>query len=232
MVLTIVVTGGTRGIGRAVARAFVERGDHVVVASRTEDRVEETVAELSALDGSVSGLRTDVRDEFDIERLMKHAARAGEDDGIDVVVANAGVAHGTPGQTPIDSEPYAAFDDTLRTNVRGVFATIREALPHLSADARVLVPSGSVAQKAKPETGSYAVSKAGAEAVVRGFAADVEQAVGVVDPGLVATDLTGADRAREPADVAPMFVWAAIEADPETLDGERIDLRTWKSATR
>ena len=232
MVLTVVVTGGTRGIGRAVARAFVERGDHVVVASRGEEAIEETVAELSALEGSASGLRTDVRDEFDVERLMEHAARAGAGDGIDVVVANAGVAHGTPGQTSIDSERYAAFDDTLRTNVRGVFATIREALPHLQPDARVLVPSGGVAHEAKSGVGAYAVSKAGSEAVARAFSADLEQAVGVVDPGLVATDLTGADRARDPADVAPMFVWAAVEADPETLDGERIDLRTWKSATR
>lgn len=232
MGLTVVVTGGTRGIGNAVARAFAERGDHVVVCSRDSEAVSETIAELSELDGSASGLRADVRDEFDVERLMEHAAKEGETVGIDVLVANAGVAHGAPGETPIESESYASFDDAIRTNVRGIFATIREAVPHLSSDARVLVPSGAVAHEAKPGTGAYGVSKAGGEAVARAFAADVEAAVGVVDPGVVATDLTGAGHAREPEAVAPMFVWAAVEADPAKLDGGRIDLRTWKTATR
>lgn len=232
MVLTVVVTGATRGIGNAVARSFAERGDHVVVCSRDSEAVSETVSQLSELDGSASGLRTDVRDEFDVERLMEHAAKEGEEAGIDVLVANAGVVHGTPGEISIESEPYSAFDDTLRTNVRGVFATIREAVPHLSSDARVLVPSGSVAHEAKPGVGAYGVSKAGAEAVARAFAADVEAAVGVIDPGVVATDLTAAERAREPEAVAPMFLWAALEADPAEFDGGRIDLRTWKAATR
>ncbi|MEF8780033.1 MAG: SDR family oxidoreductase [Haloferacaceae archaeon] len=232
MALTIVVTGGTRGIGNAVARAFVERGDHVVVCSRDSEAVSETVSKLSELEGSASGLRADVRDEFEVERLMEHAAREGESAGIGVLIANAGVVHGTPGEIPLDSESYTSFDDTLRTNVRGVFTAIREAAPHLSADARVLVPSGTVAHESKPGMGAYGVSKAGAEAVARGFAADLEATVGVVDPGLVATELTGAERAREPEAVAPMFLWAALEADADELDGDRIDLRTWKSATR
>jgi NAD(P)-dependent dehydrogenase (short-subunit alcohol dehydrogenase family) len=80
--------------------------------------------------------------------------------------------------------------------------------------------------------GSYAVSKAAAEAVARGFAADLDAAVGVVDPGLVATDLTGMEKARAPEDVAPLFLWAATEAPAEDLDGERIGLREWKTATR
>lgn len=228
---TVVVTGGTRGIGRAVARIFVENGAHVVVCARDTDAVEETIEALGKLDGTISGMRADVRDEFDIERLMERAARDGPTAGIDVVLANAGVVPGTPGEMPLPSESYAAFDDTVRTNLRGVFATIKEAIPHLNPDARVLVPSGSVARTAKSGMGAYAVSKAGAEAVARGFAVDIEQPVGVVDPGIVATGLSGVDDARDPREIAPMFFWAATEADPEQLDAERIDLRTWKKAT-
>jgi NAD(P)-dependent dehydrogenase (short-subunit alcohol dehydrogenase family) len=132
---------------------------------------------------------------------------------------------------PLDEESYARFDDTLRTNARGVFTTIAEALPHLSSEARVLVPSGAVARESKPGMGAYAVSKAGAEAIVRGFAADVDHPIGVVDPGLVATKLTDG-RGREPADVAPMFQWAATDCPAEDLDGTVVDLKAWKQATR
>ncbi|MFC7071223.1 SDR family NAD(P)-dependent oxidoreductase [Halobaculum lipolyticum] len=228
---TVVVTGGTRGVGRAVAAAFVAAGDHVVICSRSGDDVDAAVEALSA-EGSASGLRADVRDEFDLERLVEHAARAGDRDGVDVVVANAAVNHGTPGEMPIDGEPYARFDDTIRTNVRGVFALLQEAAPHLDADGRILVPSGSVARDAKAGMGAYAVSKAGAEAVVRQADADLDAAAMTLDLGLVDTALTGHRGGRAPEDVAPMFVWAATEADPEEHGGGVVGLREWKSATR
>ncbi|QZP37443.1 SDR family NAD(P)-dependent oxidoreductase [Halobaculum magnesiiphilum] len=227
--ITAVVTGGTRGVGRAVASAFGDAGAHVVVCSRDGDAVDETV---DALSRSASGLRADVRDEFDLERLMEHADRAGEREGIDVVVANAGVTHGAPGEMPLDGESYSRFDDTLRTNVRGVFATVREAVPYLADDARILVPSGSIARDAKPGMGAYAVSKAGAEAVVRQAHADLDATAMTLDPGLVDTALTGNQDGRKPEDVAPMFVWAATEADADEHGGAVVGLREWKSATR
>jgi NAD(P)-dependent dehydrogenase (short-subunit alcohol dehydrogenase family) len=222
---TVVVTGGSRGIGAACVRAFVEAGATVVACARDVEPIEAMAGEFDR----VETVRADVRDEYDVERLMETAARAGGP--IDVVVANAGVNHGPPGEMSLDEEPYARFDDTLRTNVRGVFATVKEAVPHLASDARILVPSGSIAREAKPGMGAYAVSKAGAEALARGFATDLDQTVGVIDPGLVATDLAGG-QGRDAADVAPMFVWAATDCPTADLDGEVVDLRAWKGATR
>ena len=184
---------------------------------------------IESADGIVTTQRADVRDEFDVERLLETAAREGGE--IDTVVANAGIYHGSPGGTPLASESYAAFDDHVRTNGRGTFATIRESLPHLAADARVLVTSGGVAREAEPGYGSYAVSKATAEAVARGFAADLDQPVGIVDPGVVATDLTEG-RGRDPEEVAPMFRWAATDAPAEDLDGGVLHLDDWERATR
>jgi NAD(P)-dependent dehydrogenase (short-subunit alcohol dehydrogenase family) len=250
MDLTVAITGATSGIGRAVAEAFVDEGAFVAVSGRDGEAVDRTVAALNgegdgtdddgesddepddaaAERGTAWGARVDVRDEFDLERFFERAAR--EAGPVDVVFANAGVFHGAPGERPTTEVTYADYDDTMRTNARGVFATVSEAVPHLADDARVVVPSGAVAAESKPGMGAYAVSKAAAEAVARGFAADLDATVGVVDPGLVATDLTGKERARDPESVAPLFVWAATEAPAEDLNGGRLGLREWKSATR
>ncbi|MFC4447919.1 SDR family NAD(P)-dependent oxidoreductase [Halorussus aquaticus] len=226
---TAVVTGASRGIGEAVARRFAADGARVVVCARERDALDETIERIDADGGEIEGLRADVRDEYDVERLMETAARA-SDGGIDAVVACAGVYHGDPGETPLADDAYSAFDDSFRTNARGVFAAVTEALPHLTDDARVLVPSGNVAREADAGYGSYAVSKAAAEAVVRQFAAEIDQTAGVVDPGVVATDLTGG-RGRDPADAADLFLWAATDAPAEAVDGGVVGLKEFRKAT-
>ena len=229
---TVVVTGGSRGIGRAVASAFVDRGAHAVICARDGTGVEAAADRIDPSGESITAVRADVRDEFDVERLMETAARAGSAEGIDCVVANAGVYRGTPGETRIGEERYGAFDDTLRTNVRGVFATVREAIPHFNDGARILVPSGRIARDAMDGYGAYAVSKAAAEALVRQFAVETAWTACVLDPGQVGTELTGNAKGREPAEVAPMFVWAATAAEAGTLDGNVVGLGEWKRATR
>lgn len=222
---TAVVTGASRGLGAAVARLFARTGAHVVICARDTEPLESTASEIREQGGSVTAMRADVRDEFDIEHLMESASRDGA--GIDIVVANAGVYHGTPGETPLTTESYAAFDNHLRTNGRGVFTTIRESIPHLADDARVLVSSGLVGRNAMAGYGSYGVSKATAEAIARGFATELDQPVTIVDPGQVATDLTNSC-GREPADVAPMFHWVATAATPADIDGTVVDYKTWQ----
>jgi 3-oxoacyl-[acyl-carrier protein] reductase len=229
---TAVVTGASRGVGEAVARRFAAEGVHVVLCARDAEELDAVAGKVSAAGGAATAMRADVRDEYDVERLMETATRAGETGGIDCVVANAGVYHGAPGETPLDEESYSGFDDTLRVNVRGVFTTIREAVPHLTEGARAFVPSGAVAREAKSGFGAYAVSKAGAEAVVRQFAAELDAVVGVLDLGQVETELTNHMQGRAPEDVAPMFWWAATAADAGTVDGEVVGLGEWKRATR
>jgi NAD(P)-dependent dehydrogenase (short-subunit alcohol dehydrogenase family) len=228
--MNVLITGGSRGLGAAVARRFGEAGANVAICGREEEPLHEVAADVVSAGGEATTMRADVRDEFDVERFAETAAREGG--ALDVVIANAGVYHGDPGGTELAEESYAAFDDHLRTNGRGVYATLRESVPHLADDARLLVPSGSIARDAKPGFGSYAVSKALAEALARQFAAELDATVGVVDPGQVSTDLTGNGPGRDPADVADMFHWAATDAPAEDLDGGVLDLRAWKQATR
>jgi len=224
---TVVVTGGTRGIGRATVEAFADAGAHVVTCARDADALGDLAAAVRESGGTITTQRADVRDEFDAERLLETAAREGG--AVDAVVANAGVYHGDAGETPVDRESYAAFDDTMRTNARGVFATFREARPHLADDARLLALSGGVARQARPGFGAYAVSKAAAEAVVRQFAADTDWPAAVVDPGAVATELTGG-RGTDPERAADLVRWAARDADPDRLDGGVLDRRAMREA--
>lgn len=224
---TVVITGASSGIGRAVALDLADAGAHVVICARDAEQLETVAGDIRDAGGSVTVKRVDVRDEYDVEHLMEIAASAGGD--IDAVVANAGVYHGETGTTPLHEESYSAFDDHMQTNGRGVFATLREAVPHLADDARLVVTSGVVARGTAEGVGSYAVSKAAAEAVARGFAADTEFAVCVVDPGLVETDLTGAN-GHDPADVAKQFRWVLDEAPVGELDGSVIDRKTYRTA--
>ena len=221
----VVVTGVSRGLGASVARAFAAEGASVVGCARDGEAIEAALGDVE----NAEGIEADVRDEDHVWEVIDHAARTyGE---IDVLVANAGVNHGDPGEAPLPAESYDAFDDTMATNLRGAFATVKEGLPRMPSEGRILVPSGSVAREGTAGMGAYGVSKAAAEGLVRSFAADAEQAVGVVDPGLVATEISGG-RGRDPEDVSEMFVWAAQEVASEELDGEVLDLRTWKKATR
>ncbi len=226
--LTAVVTGGTRGIGQHVASAFADDGANVALCGRDSDEVDASVEAIESAGGNAVGLRADVRDEFDVERLMETAARFG-DDGIDVVVANAGIYHGTPGETPLTEEPYAAFDDTLRTNCRGVYATIQESIPHLTPDARVVVSTGGIGHKTEAGYGSYAVSKAGAEALVRGFSVELDQTVVGLDPGMVATEMMDG-QGRDPEQAAEMVAWLVTEA--EDVDGDIVGLKQWRQQTQ
>ncbi len=226
---TVVITGASRGIGRAVAQQLSDEGAHVVIAARDDDSLSEIAESIRDSGGAVTAQRTDVRDEYDVERLMEVAAQQGGQ--IDSVIANAGVYHGAAGETPLHTESYSAFDDHTQINARGVFATLREAVPHLADDARLLVSSGAVARNGKEGFGSYAVSKAGAEAVARGFAADTKYGVCVVDPGVVATEITGG-QGHDPADVADQFQWVIESAPEEHLDGGIVDRRTFRSAQR
>lgn len=224
---TVLVTGASRGIGAAVAEAFGREGAHVVVCARDADALEDTARAVERAGGTATARAVDVRDEDAVFLLLADAV----EDDLDVVVPAAATISGEPGGMPATEEGYEAFDGAMATNARGVFAVLREGVPFMPPDGRALVPSGSVAREPEPGVGAYAMSKAAAEGVARGFAADADQTVGVVDPGLVATDLTGG-RGRDPGDVAGLFVWAATACPAEELDGGVVSLRDWKRATR
>ena len=171
---TVVVTGATFGLGAAIARAFGAEGATVVYGAPDADAVDSVTSDIDEAGGTAVGLRADPRDQFDLERLMETAARqAGP---IDVLIPAAIVDHDPTGDQALPTVSYSAFDDVLRTNLRGRFAAIREAVPHFADDGLALVPlpgSGDALDQSRP----VSISAAGARGLVEVAASDLDQSV-------------------------------------------------------
>jgi NAD(P)-dependent dehydrogenase (short-subunit alcohol dehydrogenase family) len=167
---TVVVTGGTRGIGRMIAGGFVAAGAAVVVASRKAQAVEAAVTDLSAY-GTCSGLAADLSSEDGARRFAE--AVGADHPAVHVLVNNAGATWGAP----LAEHDTASWDRVLNLNVQGVFHTTKFFLPLLEAEASVEAPSrviniGSIDGIHVPvlESYSYSASKAALHQLTRHLA--------------------------------------------------------------
>ena len=194
-----IVTGSSRGIGRAVALRFARDGYDVAVNYHTSEGAAEAVADAvrdEGRDAVVVG--ADVSDPDAASRLVETAA--GELGNVAHVVNNAGIDQ----HVFTDELAPAAFDHVMDVNVNGAFAVTKAALPHLSeaaADGRtpsVTNVSSILAYTGAPVECHYAASKAGLIALTKSHAGDFapEIRVNAVAPGHVETDMT-ADRSDE-----------------------------------
>lgn len=188
----VVITGSTRGIGRAMAEACAAAGATVVVSSRTAEVVESTVAALTAAGGSASGIACDVTRPADLEALLAHAIDA--HGRVDVWVNNAGMSLGM--RRHLDTSPA---DDELivRTNLLSVMTASRLAVRYfLESGGGVLVNVSGRGGRgdASAYTAAYAATKAGVMVFTKSLAAEhTADPVTIVAfmPGMVETDFYG-----------------------------------------
>src|SRR5690606_23470722 len=117
---TAIVTGGTKGIGLAIAEALVRQGAKVVICGRDSAALAEAVKDLSA-DGEASGKRCDVSKWEDVESLFAFTAETYG--GVDILVNNAGVGH----FAPVDQISLENWHAVIETNLSGVFYCVRAA---------------------------------------------------------------------------------------------------------
>src|SRR5215210_3003903 len=185
-----IVTGASRGIGRAVATRLASDGFAVVVNyAGNAIKAEEVVTEIkaSATGGEAFAMKADVANAADVEHLFKVAADT-FGGGINVVVNCAGIMP----LSPIAGGDLELFDKVIATNLRGTFVVLGQAGRHISSGGRIIAFSSSVIAKAFPTYGPYIASKAGVEGLVRVLANELRGrniTVNAVAPGPEATEL-------------------------------------------
>jgi NAD(P)-dependent dehydrogenase (short-subunit alcohol dehydrogenase family) len=187
---TILVTGGSSGIGRAVVLAFAREGGRVFAAARRERELDAVRAE--ARDGAVEALTLDVRDIPAVRGAVRHVIEtAGR---LDVLVNCAGIARGER----ILEMSYESWCDTLDTNLNGAFVAAQEAARHMAASGggAIVNVSSICAYYAESPDASYCASKAGLTMLTRCMAYELAH-LGVrsnaIAPGLTLTPMIGDD---------------------------------------
>lgn len=184
---TALVTGASRGIGRAIAQRLAKDGFTVIVNyAGNAASAEETVQEISAQGGHAVAIQADVANEADVSRLFLQAkAITGQ---LDVVVHSAGIMP----MAKITPAGLADFDKVIHTNLRGAFLVLAHAGETISDNGRIIALSTSVIAKSFPAYGPYIASKAGVEGLVHVLANELRGrniTVNAVAPGPTGTDL-------------------------------------------
>jgi len=187
-----VITGGSRGIGRAIALAFAREGADVVINyRRNAAAAEEVVAAAREIGVRAAAVAADVADRGQVHSLFAAAIR--EFGRIDILVNNAGVNRTCFFEEITDED----WDWVMDTNLKGPFICCQEVFPHLKERGGRIINIASVAgQYHGPKTVHYAVSKAGLislTAAVARYGAEHGILVNAVAPGIIETDLTRAE---------------------------------------
>ena len=190
-----IVTGGGRGIGRAIAEAFAAAGAAVVVSARSAEQLEATVATITAAGGRALAVPADVTDQGDVERLVAETERSFGP--VDVLVSNAGVAHPIAPLWEIEPEDWRR---TLEVDLYGPFLCARAVLPGMirRGGGRIINMSTAVGGRGIPYYSGYAAAKTGLTYLTECLAVETAEhgiAVFSVHPGGVDTDMAAATRA-------------------------------------
>ncbi|SDB74527.1 SDR family NAD(P)-dependent oxidoreductase [Belnapia rosea] len=171
------VTGGSSGIGLAIARRFAGLGMQVVLVGRRQSALN---AAVSSLGGSAVGLTADVTSPADLDRLFGEVkARFGR---LDVLVPNAGGGQ----HAPLGQITEAQFDQQFATNVKGVVFTVQTALPLMKPGASIVIVGSTASLDPGPTMSIYGATKAAVRNLVRSWVSDLKGSgirINIVSPG-------------------------------------------------
>lgn len=185
---SVLVTGGSKGIGKGIARVFAKAGCKVLITARHEDVAKAAAAELSKAGGTVAVFAADVTDFKSMQKAADFAVRT--HGGLDVLCANAGIFP----QVKIEDMSDEVWNETVDTNLKGTFLSVKACLPALkkSGEGRIIITSSITG----PVTGfpgwtHYGATKAGQLGFMRTACMELAKfgiTVNAVLPGNIATE--------------------------------------------
>jgi len=224
-----IVTGGTKGIGRAIAESLVSAGAGVAITARNDDEIGRTVAELKKLGaGTAAGYVCDVRDYEQVKSVVAEVAK--EFGGLDILINNAGVGI----FASVESMSVEDFRAVLETNVFGVFYCCHEAIPLMKqrGGGYIINISSLAGANPHPQMAAYNASKFGLNGFSEALMQEVRQdhiKVSYIMPGSVNTHFGGDEPSAEqswqlqPNDIAQV-VMDLLEF-PERSLPSRVEIR-------
>jgi NAD(P)-dependent dehydrogenase (short-subunit alcohol dehydrogenase family) len=219
-----IVTGASRGLGRAISLALAEEGAVVVLAARGLDKLREVAEEVSALGAKAEVVVTDLAEERAIKNVVEVT---GEKFGrLDILVNNAGVTH----SAKLEDTTTSDWDRVLIVNVRGPFMLCREALPLLkqSNSAHIINMSSVVGIKGYPLQSAYTASKHALRGMTKSLAEELRGntvRVHSICPGGIDTDMIGSVRPdirkedlMRPEEIAELVVYLVTHKGNAVID--------------
>lgn len=225
------VTGASRGIGRAVSRMLAEAGAHVIIVGRTTGALEEVDDEIRAVGGTATLLQLDLKQADKVDALGPTLyQRWGK---LDILVGNAGLLG------PLSPLPHVtsdAWNEVIEVNLTANWRLIRSLDPLLKqSDAgRAIFVSSGASQARNAYWGPYSVSKAGLEALVRTYALEIASTnvrANMINPGPIRTGMRAkafpgedAMKLKTPEDIAPLFLRLASASQMD--NGKLFDFPT------
>ncbi len=226
---TALVTGGTKGIGRAIAESLVEGGAHVAISARHENDVASAVSRLNAIRvGATTGYVCDVRNYDDVKTTF--ARIVSELGGVDILINNAGIGI----FSPVESMSLDDFRAVIETNVFGVFYCCHEAIPLMKqrGGGYIINISSLAGTNAHPQMAAYNASKFGLNGFSEALMQEVRHddiKVSYIMPGSVNTEFGGDEPSDQkswqfqPSDIAEVVM--DLLSHPSRSLPSRVEIR-------
>ena len=244
---TALITGAGGGIGKAIAKAYVEEGASVIICGRNEETLKDVCQEISKSfnfhlmhtahqilpHGEIEYVKADIIKKDDIKRLANRIAEKWS--RLDILVNNASIL-GV--RTSILDYPEDIWEEVIDVNLNGQFFVIKAVLPFLlkSNNGSIINVSSSVGRRGKALWGAYAVSKFGLEGLTQVLADELSSAkvrVNSVNPGGTRTEMRAKAYPEEDPmtlptseDIVPIFLYLASD-ESARITGKSFDARDW-----